>query len=111
MTAVVFASEQPGAISLVLPLAQRYLRLAADDLEDQLAAFDDADAGELVDLGAEGPVAIARLDVDGAESAVLYVSAPSAAPDDVRHATEGILDDLLGAARIGRYMGRLQRFR
>jgi hypothetical protein len=39
-------------------------------------------------------VAIARLDVDGAESAVLYVSAPSAAPDDVRHATEGILDDL-----------------
>jgi hypothetical protein len=95
VTAVVFASEQPGAISLVLPLAQRYLRLAADDLEDQLAAFDDADAGELVDLGAEGPVAIARLDVDGAESAVLYVSAPSAAPDDVRHATEGILDDLL----------------
>jgi hypothetical protein len=95
VTAEVLASEQPpGAISLVLPHAQRYLRLAADDLEGVLTAFDDADAGELVDLGAEGPVAIARLDVDGAESAVLYVSAPSAAPDDVRDATEGILDDL-----------------
>jgi hypothetical protein len=85
---------QPGAISLVLPHAQRHLRLAADDLGGVLAAFDDADAGELVDLGAEGPVAIARVGVDGAESAVLYVSAPSAAPDDVRDATEGILDDL-----------------
>jgi hypothetical protein len=94
VTAVVFASEQPGAISLVLPHAQRHLRLVADDLEGVLAAFDDTDAGELVDLGAEGPVAIAHLDVDGAESAVLYVSAPSAAPDDVRDATEGILDDL-----------------
>jgi hypothetical protein len=59
-----------------------------------LAAFDDADAGELVDLRAEVPVAIARVGVDGAESAVLYVSAPSATPDDVRDATEGILDDL-----------------
>jgi hypothetical protein len=28
------------------------------------------------------------------ESAVLYVAAPSAAPDDVRHATEQILDEL-----------------
>ena len=94
VTAVVFASEQPRAIRLVLPHAQRHLRLAADDLEDQLAAFDEADAGTLVDLGAEGPVAIARLDVDGAESAVLFVSAPSAAPEDVRDATEAILDDL-----------------
>jgi hypothetical protein len=94
VTAVVFASHQPRAIRLMLPHAQRYLRLAADDLEDQLAAFDEADAGELVDLGAEGPVAIARLDVDGAESAVLYLSAPSAAPGDVRDATEAILDDL-----------------
>ena len=94
VTAVLFASEQPGAIMLVLPLAQRHLRLAADDLEGQLAAFDDADAGELVDLTAEGPVAIARLDVDGAESTVLYVSAASAAPDDVRDATEAILDQL-----------------
>ena len=94
VTAVVFASEQPGAIRLVLPHAQRYLRVAADALEGQLAAFDNADAGELVDLGAEGPVAIARLDVDGAESAVLYVSAPLATPDDVRDATEGILDEL-----------------
>jgi hypothetical protein len=93
VTAVVFASEQPGAIRLVLPYALRLLRLAADDLEGVLAAFDDADAGELVDLGAEGPVAIARLDVDGAESTVLYVSAPSAAPDDVRDATEGIVDE------------------
>jgi hypothetical protein len=79
---------------MVLPHANRYLRLAADDLESQLAAFDDAEPGQLVDLGAEGPVAIARLDVDGAESAVLYVSAPSAAPDDVRDVTEGIVDDL-----------------
>jgi hypothetical protein len=94
VTAVVFAAEQPRAIVVVLPHANRYLRLAADDLEDQLAAFDDADAGQLVDLGAVGPVAIARLDVDGAESAVLYVSAPSAAPDDVQDATEGILDGL-----------------
>jgi hypothetical protein len=94
VTAVVFASEQPGAIRLVLPDALRHLRLPADDLEGVLAAFDDADAGELVDLGAEGPVAIARVDVDGAESAVLYVSAPSAAPDDVRDATEVILDEL-----------------
>jgi hypothetical protein len=52
------------------------LRLVVDDLEGVLAAFDDADAGGLIDLGAEGPVAIAHLDVEGAESAVLYVSAP-----------------------------------
>jgi hypothetical protein len=94
VTAVVFAAEQPRAIVLVLPHAHRLLRFAADDLDDQLAAFDEADPGELVDLGAEGPVAIARLDVDGAESAVLYVAAPSAAADDVRDATEGILEDL-----------------
>ncbi len=94
VTAVVFASERPGAITLVLPHAHRLLRLAADDLDRVLADFDDADARELVDLGAEGPVAIARLDVDGAASAVLYVAAPSAAPDDVRHATEQILDEL-----------------
>jgi hypothetical protein len=65
VTAVVFPSEQPGAISLVLPHAQRYLRLAAGDLEDQLAMFDDADAGDLVDLGAEtgagtGPLSAGR---------------------------------------------------
>ncbi len=94
VTAVLFASEQPGAITLVLPYALRHLRLGVDDLEGVVAAFDDADAGELVDLRAEGPVAIARLDVDGAESTVLYVSAASAAPDDVRDATEAILDEL-----------------
>jgi hypothetical protein len=94
VTAVVFAAEQPRAIVLVLPHANRYLGLAADDLESQLAAFDDADPGQLVDLGAEGPLAIARLDVDDAESAVLYVSAPRASPHDVRDATEEILDDL-----------------
>jgi hypothetical protein len=94
VTAVVFASEQPGAVSLLLPHAQRHLRLAADDLEGVLAAYDDADAGELVDLGAEGPIAIARLDVEGAESAVLYVSSPSATPDEVRDATGRLLDKL-----------------
>jgi hypothetical protein len=101
VTAVVFAAEQPRAIVVVLPHAHRYLRFAAGDPEDQLAAFDETDAGELVDLGIEGPVAIARLDVDGAESAVLYVSAPSAASNEVRDAAEAILDDL-GAPGAGR---------
>jgi hypothetical protein len=92
--AVVYASEQPEAVSLLLPLVQRDLGLAADDLEVILAAYDDAGDGDLVELGAEGPVAVGRLDVDGAESAVLYLSAVSATSREVQDAAETMLDQL-----------------
>ena len=92
--AVVYASEQPGALGLLLPQLQSDLDLAADDLEVVMAAFDDTDGGDLVELSAEGPVAVARLDVDGAESAVLYVSTDGATPAEVHDATEAMLDAL-----------------
>jgi hypothetical protein len=98
VTAVVFASEQPAAIGLLLPLLQHDLQLAADDLPALVDRAQDADVGELIDTGGEGSAAVGRLDVDGAESAILYVSAsadPSAAsPSQVRSIAEDLLDDV-----------------
>ena len=91
--AVVYASEQPDALALLLPRVQSDLGLAADDLEVILAAYDDAGDGALVELGAEGPAAVVRLDVDGAESAVLYLSTVSATSREVQDAAE----DMAGA--------------
>jgi hypothetical protein len=85
------------AVGLVLPQVARDLALTADELEGLIARFEAADAGDLVDLGGEAPIAVAPLDVDGAESAVLYVSAAevdAATPADVR----AIAEDLLGRA-------------
>jgi hypothetical protein len=78
----------------VLADAVRLLEPAGAGVDDRLAAFAEASPGEPVDLGSEGPVAVARIDVDGAESAVLYVSCASAAPGDVQAAAEEILADL-----------------
>jgi hypothetical protein len=98
VTAVVFASEHPGAISLLLPLLQHDLQLDMDDLPGIVERAQDADEGELIDTGGEGSAAVGRLGVDGAESAILYVSAssaPSAAsPTQVRTIAEDLLDDL-----------------
>jgi hypothetical protein len=95
VNAVLFASERAQAIGLVLPMLQRDLELASADLGAVVERFDDSDAGEPFDLGADDPVAAAaRLDVDGAESAVLYVSAPQASPQQVQDLTDGLLDAL-----------------
>ena len=98
VTAVVFASERPAAISLLLPLLQHDLQLAVDDLPGLVERAQSADEGELIDTGGEGAAAVGRLDVDGAESAILYVSAstaPAAAsPAQVRAIAEDLLDDL-----------------
>jgi hypothetical protein len=92
--AVVYASEQPNAFSILLPQAAQDLGLAADDLQVLLGAYDDAGSGDLVELGAEGPVAAARIDVDGAESAVLYLSTDDASPEEVEDTVEELVDQL-----------------
>jgi hypothetical protein len=94
VTAVVFASERPEAVGLLLPQLQHELDLDIDALPDVLDRVEATDEGDLVDLGAEGPVAVARIDVDGAESAVVYVSAPDLSTDEVQTVAEKILDDL-----------------
>jgi hypothetical protein len=95
LTAVVFASDQPGAIGLLLPQIQHDLALDVDELQSLFDRVDATDEGKLIDLGADGPAAAARIDVDGAESAVLYVSASSgASPEEVRAVAEDLLDRL-----------------
>jgi hypothetical protein len=92
VTAVVFASDQPQAIGLMLPTLQNDLDLAADDLEPIVDQLGDTDAGELLDLGGDARAAAAPVDVDGAESAVLYVSASSATPQQTQAIAEQLLD-------------------
>ena len=95
VTAVVFASDRPGAIGMLLPVLSRDLDLGVDDLQDVFDRVEGTDEGELADLGADGPAAAARLDVDGAESAVLYVSASSgASPEQVRAVAQALVDGL-----------------
>lgn len=93
-TAVVFATEQPGAINLLLPQLSADLGLTSDDLIAISERATDAETGELLDLGADGPAAAAPIEVGDAESAVLYVSAPDASPEQVRSAAEAMLDTL-----------------
>lgn len=92
--AVVFASPRPNAMALLLPLVSQDLGLTTDQLEDVLTAYEDTDDGELVDLGAEGPAAAVRIEVDDAESAVLYLSTDGAAPDEVAATARELADDL-----------------
>lgn len=91
-----FASELPDAISVLLPLIAADLELAVDDLDGILERYNAADEGDFVDLGSDGPAAAARIHVDGADSAVLYVSAADggASPAQVRSVAENLLDDL-----------------
>jgi len=93
-TAIVFATERPSAINLLLPQMSADLGLASDVLLDVAERAEDAETGELLDLGADGPAAAAPIDVGDAESAVLYVSAPDASPEQVRSAAEAMLDTL-----------------
>ena len=92
VTAVVFASEQPGAVGLILPQIAADLDVASDELEGVFDRVQRTDVGELADLDAEGPAAVARIDIDGAESGVLYVSSSGASPDEV----EAVAGHLLG---------------
>ena len=92
--AVIYGSEQPNALALLLPMLARDLGLSGDEAEVVLAAYDDAEAGDLVEVGAEGPAAAVRLDIDGAESGVLYLSTISATPEEVASAAEELADDL-----------------
>lgn len=94
VTAVVLASERPEAVGLLLPLISHDLDLTADDLEGVFDSVQQTDVGELADLDADGPAAVARLDIDGAESGVLYVSSSRASADEVRTVAEDLLDHL-----------------
>lgn len=93
-TAIVFATERPSAVNLLLPQMSADLGLASDVLLDVAERAEDAETGELLDLGADGPAAAAPIEVGDAESAVLYVSAPDATPEQVRSAAEAMLDTL-----------------
>jgi hypothetical protein len=90
------ASDQPRAINLMLPRVQADLELTVDDLQGISDRFAATDEGETVDLGADGPGAAARIAVDGAESAVLYVSATdgAASPTQVRDVLQRLLGEL-----------------
>jgi hypothetical protein len=92
----VFASEQPQAISLLLPLIQQDLDLRIEDVESIFERFGATEPGSLVDLGVDGPGAVAPIDVADAASAVLYVSAAEggASPAQVRTIAQHILDGL-----------------
>jgi hypothetical protein len=48
----------------------------------------------VADLGDDARAAVARLDVGGAESAVLYVSGDDAPPDQVRAVATALVADL-----------------
>jgi hypothetical protein len=90
------ASDQPGAINVMLPRISADLGLTVDDLQEISDRFAAADEGETVDLGADGPGAAARIAVDGADSAVLYVSATDGAASaaQVRDVLQRLLDEL-----------------
>jgi hypothetical protein len=96
ISSYLLATEQPRAINLLLPLIQRDLELGVDDLNGISDRFAATDEGEIVDLGADGPAAAARIEVDDADSAVLYVSATGGAtsPAQVRTVAENLLDEL-----------------
>jgi hypothetical protein len=90
------ASDQPGAINLLLPRINADLELTVEDLRGVSDRFAAADEGETVDLGADGPGAAARIAVDGADSALLYVSATddAASPAQVRDVLQRLLDEI-----------------
>jgi hypothetical protein len=88
---VVFASERPAAVELLIPLMSRDLELSSDDLHEVVTRYVDTGVGELVDLGIDGPAALGRIEVDDAESAVLYVSIPEASADQVRAIAEDLV--------------------
>jgi hypothetical protein len=97
VTVVVFASDQLGAIGLLLPQIQHDLDLDVDALAAIVDRAREGDANDLIDLGAEGPATAARIDVDDAKSAVLYLSAsivPPASPEQTQTMAEKLLDDL-----------------
>jgi hypothetical protein len=91
ITAVVFGSEQPGAVGMLLPQIAADLGLTADDVEGVFDRVQRTAVGGLADLDVEGPAAVARIDIDGAESGVLYVSSSGASPDEVRAVAEDLL--------------------
>jgi hypothetical protein len=94
LTARVYAAGNAGAVDLLLPELQRDLDLATGDLEGVMDGILDTGEGDLADLGDDARAAVARLDVGGAESAVLYVSGDEASPDQVRAIATALLADL-----------------
>jgi hypothetical protein len=97
IVAIVYASDQPVATDL----ASFEMRLRASLLHRDRDAptvselFTATPEGELLDLDQDAPIAIARLHVEGAESAVLIIEVPvMVAYEDARAIAESALASL-----------------
>ena len=93
VTVTILATEQPEAFSLVLPMLLRSVDLNDDELDDLAEQAHVTPEGHLVDLGDDARAAAARIDVEGAESGVLYVESGSVAPSQLRRIADRLLDD------------------
>lgn len=89
----ILATEQPDAFSVILPLLFRSVELDDDELDDLVDQAHVTPEGHLVDLGDDAHAAVARIDIEGAESGVLYVESGAADPSQVRRIADRLLDD------------------
>jgi hypothetical protein len=89
----VIATQRPEAFDIVLPHLQRSSGLDTDEMYDLPGRARDTDEGELVVLGEDTRAAVARIDIQGAASGVLYVEAPAASPDQVHDMAEHLLSE------------------
>lgn len=88
---VLFGSKHKSAVNLLLPQINADLDMGVDELPKVVDRYMAADDGELIDLPDGAPGAIAPVDIEDAESGVLYVSSDSLSPKQVRKIAESIL--------------------
>ena len=77
----------------MIPPLQRILRLDTDELADLADRAADSDEGTLLDLGDDARAAVARIDIRGAASGVLYVEAAAASPEQVHDIAEHLVSE------------------
>jgi hypothetical protein len=93
VTVWIIASQRPEAFDIVLPALQRSSGLETDEMYDLPGRARDTDEGELVDLGDDARAAVARIDIRGAASGVLYVEAAAASPEQVHDIAEHLVSE------------------
>jgi len=93
VTVWIIATDRAEAFDLVIPPLQRILRLDTDELADLADRAADSDEGTLLDLGDDARAAVARIDIRGAASGVLYVEAAAASPEQVHDIAEHLVSE------------------
>jgi hypothetical protein len=88
--AVVFGSKHRGAANILLPQLSHDLALPVDQLRVLAERAAKTDVGDRIDLDTDAPGAVELVDIDGAQSGVIYVFADGATRDQA----EKILDEL-----------------